>query len=152
TGPGRPISNPMVPLIGPATAATMGSDRLLVLARDTYGYVVALYWTTAGAIPGYDFNLSTVGGPAASPPVIAASGPESALAVWIRPDGTLAYLDLFGFGGGFSDSPGTTNGVFAIDQTPTVVASGEGMYHVFVRDNLGTILYRRYDHGTGWIA
>jgi hypothetical protein len=151
SGPGAVVSTASPAMIGPPAAMTVGSDRLIVLARSSDGRMFRFYWTTPGDLPAQaPYELA---GPGAGPPAIVASGAQSALGAWIQADGTLRYVDFNAFTS-FSLTwlSGTTGGSFATDQTPAIAASGAGMFHVFVRDNSGAVQYRRYDYGTGWIG
>jgi hypothetical protein len=139
----------------PTTVAAAATDRIFaqVFMTTAEGDMLQGEWSPTG---GYlrVYGLAAGGLGCAGRPVVVASGPQSAMAVWISTQGYVVY-SVFD-GSQWLQVPGYVTGVgaFPIGQTPALASSGDGMYHLFLRDNNGAVWYQQYFMGawasSGW--
>jgi hypothetical protein len=136
-------------LDGPLAAVATNRSRTDVFAHTTSGQLLRVSstdpssWTDSSL---YDGVLGAGGKPAA-----VASGPMSALVAWMTPTGSVACGLFDGTNWGTPATPlplQTPAGVtFPSSQTPALTSSGDGMFHLFVHDDGGTVWYASYFGG-----
>jgi hypothetical protein len=142
---GSPLYAASPALAGGAIAA-VASDRVRtdVFGRATTGDVLRISNAGTGYVAS-TYGAAALGLGAVGRPAAVASGPKSALVAWMTPQGSVAY-GLFN--GTSWQTVQTLPGTYPSAQTPAVASSGDGMFHLFVRDAAGAVWYTQYFAGS----
>ncbi len=137
------------PLAGQLAAIARDRVPMDVFGATTAHDLVRLSWD--GSVWHFaQYGVEATGSGAASTPAAVAASPTSAMVAWMSLNGS---VQVGRFAGGAWQAPTPMGGIFfPSNQTPALAASGDGMFHLFVRDGAGQVWYNRNTNGAwaGW--